>query len=109
MMMTMRLPILVTLLLLACGSGNAPDVSSADLTGIATRVEETMIMVEEKPEESSGSAKAAVTITSETKIESLSGRTPELRKGQRVSVWFNGPVAESYPMRGTARRVVIHD
>jgi hypothetical protein len=35
------------------------------------------------------------------------GEFRSLALGQWVRVWFNGPVAESYPVQGTAGTVVI--
>lgn len=57
----------------------------------------------------SGGAKAAARITSRTTI-TRNGRAvapAELRVGQRVSLWFRGPVAESYPVQGEAAAISI--
>jgi hypothetical protein len=57
-----------------------------------------------------------VTITNETQIlrRGASGArrsaTPdEIAVGMRAEVWFVGPIRESYPMQGTAGRIVIFD
>ena len=31
----------------------------------------------------------------------------ELHVGQRVEAWFQGPVAQSYPVQATAGRIVV--
>lgn len=68
------------------------------------------ILVEENPDESAGSAKASVLVMNDTQILDADGRPTgkPLRVGQEVSVWFTGPVMDSYPVRGTASRIVIH-
>lgn len=103
--------------LAACGhptadappAGAAPEAPS--LVGVVTAVRLPVIMVEEKPAETSGSPKASVRITERTLI-SRSGKSlaPDgLKVGQRVSVWFHGPVMESYPMQATAGAIVVEE
>jgi Protein of unknown function (DUF3221) len=68
------------------------------------------IRVEVNPAQSSGSAKAIVSIGQATAVLTPAAEQRDfnaLRVGQTVRVWFTGPVAESYPVRGAGRIVVI--
>lgn len=60
--------------------------------------------------------KATVRITADTTLlrETTDGDTEavtfeEFRLGQRVDVWFTGPVAESYPVQATAGLVLLRE
>lgn len=74
-----------------------------------------MILVEENPADAAGSQKASIRLTGKTKIYRRSGVDLEaidqtrLTTGKQVSVWFEGPVAESYPVQGAAAVVVLED
>lgn len=80
------------------------------IIGQVTAIALPTIIVEEKPTEPHGSAKARVRVTSDTQVlrrgEGGTG-TAELRVGQQVKVWFAGPVMESYPLQATAAVIVI--
>ena len=82
------------------------------LTGTITSVggEPLTVRIEEIPGGlESGGAKAVARITSRT-IVTREGNalTPrELRMGQRASLWFEGPVAESYPVQGEAAAISV--
>ncbi len=68
------------------------------------------LRVEANPSEESGSPKAVVRMRPETSVAYRSGepsRTRDLTVGHYVSVWFEGPVMESYPVQGTAGTIVI--
>jgi hypothetical protein len=108
--------------LAACAprSGDAVTPATApDIRGTATKVnvavEPRTVLVEEQPEETSGSAKAMVKLTEETRIlrraaSEVEPATPgELAVGQTVSVWFSGPVLESFPVQVGAAVVVIEE
>jgi Protein of unknown function (DUF3221) len=95
-----------------------PDRDAEDLVateapsiqGTLTRRSQDRILVEEEPLDSSGSAKASVRLTGSTSILRGSGnpaRQSDLAVGQKVSVWFGGPVMESYPVQATAAVVRI--
>ncbi len=112
--------VLLIAVLTACAGGATDDPShrtgpdqpaeAPDLRGTITARTAESIRVEAVPDEQSGSDKAMVRLTSNTRIEGADGRqlAPEaLAVGQRVGVWFTGPVAESYPVQGEARRVVV--
>ena len=58
--------------------------------------------------------RAVVKVTSDTVVWMLKGETgtaADLGPGQFVSVWFDGPVAESYPVQATAAdiRILLDD
>jgi hypothetical protein len=116
-----RFNILLVLLSLAACVPHSQDemvpTTAPDIRGIATKVnvavEPWTVLVEERPEEASESAKAMVTLTAETRILKRAGSevepatSGELAVGQTVSVWFSGPVRESYPVQVAAAVVVI--
>lgn len=89
------------------------------IRGVITKADSTAgnsyILVEENPADSSGSNKASVRIKDQTKIYKRTGSSiekiseSELTVGKQVSVWFDGPVAESYPVQGSASVVLLED
>ena len=110
---------IVGLLLLttACVAAPPPPQSAAAddgdpyIRGTITSVSDRGVMVEEKPNDRSGSAKAMLRINDDTQIVSASGAPKtraDLRSGQRVSAWTTGQIMESYPVQATARKIVIH-
>ncbi len=84
--------------------------TTPSIVGQVTAIALPTIVVEEKPNEPHGAAKAGVRITDSTRVsrrgKGVVGVT-ELRVGQQVSVWFTGPVMESYPLQATAGVIVI--
>lgn len=90
----------------------------AGITGSITSVERStdtngspvIRMLVEGNEQPAGavSDKASVTVTSKTGVFGT-GDEPatldSLQQGMRVEVWFEGAVAESYPVQGTAKAV----
>ncbi|MBE0476755.1 MAG: DUF3221 domain-containing protein [Coriobacteriia bacterium] len=56
---------------------------------------------------------ASVRVTRDTRVFTGSARDPrtgtaeDIRGGDRVAVWFTGPVAESYPVQATAGTVLV--
>jgi len=102
---------------LACVDAAAP-ARPPDITGEITRVSGTaggtLVLVEERPGEAAGGHKASVAIDGTTRVLRTSGGRAEradaavLRVGSRVSVWFAGPVAQSYPVQGKAEAVLIN-
>ena len=85
-------------------------LATPSIIGQVTGIALPTIVVEEKPTEPHGSAKARVRITDGTQVlrrgEGVVAAT-ELRVGQQVKVWFTGPVMESYPLQATAGMIVI--
>jgi hypothetical protein len=102
----------LVLMTAACGdtATHADDVEP-HIVGMVTAVETGgSIQVEEDPGTPSGSAKAFVRLTHETLVRDASGRVLDagaFQVGQRVGVWFEGQVLESYPVQATAREIVI--
>jgi hypothetical protein len=85
-----------------------PDEPPA-IRGLITAIADGRARIEERPEEQWGSAKAVVRLDG-THVVHRSGSAAtvgDLAVGQRVSAWFRGPVAESYPVQATADVVVI--
>ena len=116
-MMMKNLGILALVFLTACsGAADSQSAESressekpADIAGTVTHIEGEHLRVEATPEEFRGD-KAVVTVTDDTSIRDAAGRTlsrADLRKGQRVRVWFTGAVAKSYPLQATADRIVV--
>jgi hypothetical protein len=74
-----------------------------------------VVLVEENPSDRSGSAKGEFAVTDETEIleqkdgDQAPASFEDLRVGQMVEATYAGPVAESYPTRGIAGRIVILD
>jgi beta-N-acetylhexosaminidase len=87
-----------------------------DIRGTLTAVESGtqgqggLLTIEEDPNVPSGSAKARVRLTGQTNLLRANGQRlgfTEFKVGQRVEAWFEGPVAESYPVQATARAVRV--
>lgn len=97
--------------------GDVKDPMTPDLTGTLTRIDpgipDKLIMVEEDPESAGGSAKGLVKVVDETEILGGEGENPsrltkeDLKEGMLLKVWFEGPVAESYPVQGTGGKIVV--
>ena len=73
-----------------------------------------VVLVEENPDEDTGSQKDSVTVTKATKLSERRGRDltrirfDDLKLGQRVMAWYTGPVVEPYPRQATARVIVVY-
>jgi beta-N-acetylhexosaminidase len=71
------------------------------------------LLVEGTKDKTTSYDKAAVRITTQTKVEKLVGKdrkpakVEELKKGCKVQALFTGPVAESYPVQATAQEILI--
>jgi len=83
------------------------------ITSLTPIAGQGVILVEERPQDQAGSNKASVTVNAATRIyrgrvsASTKGSFGDLRKGQQVEVWFNGPVLTSYPVQATASVILI--
>jgi hypothetical protein len=103
------------------GKGGGAD-RSPDAVGVITELDATasrgmtgraLVEAEIARENEGVATKYWVSLTDETFIvdrtgtERRPGEWDDLAVGQRVQVWFSGPVAESFPMQATAERVVI--
>ena len=88
----------------------APPGSPADIRGIVTAADPGSIHIEADPSLESGSPKAIARLTPETVVLYRSGEAgdpADLTLGHNASVWFTGPVQESYPVRAAAGTIVI--
>jgi beta-N-acetylhexosaminidase len=111
------LAVLIALVLLSCAE-RTPS-RAADISGQITRATTSVVdgsrritlLVETVPSDVSGSPKALVTVDGSTRVfsanASLSPKVEDLLPGTTVSVWFEGPVAESYPVQGRAGSLLI--
>lgn len=109
--------VLIALVLMSCADrapSRAPDISG-QITRATTSVIEgsrrITVLVEAVPNDLSGSAKALVTVDRSTRIfhanASVTAKVEDLLPGTTVSVWFDGPVAESYPVQARAGTLLI--
>ena len=106
--------VLVALALGACAPAASLPARQADISGLITSLGDgaRTILVEESRDPNAG-AKASVTIDDSTRIWTVNGQTVTrvepgaLRVGASVRVWFNGPVATSYPVQGKAADIAI--
>ena len=92
---------------------NGPPSIRGTITSVSPLAGQGTVMVEERPQDQAGSAKASVTVnaSSRTYRGRVSAATKasfsDLRLGQLVEVWFDGPVLTSYPLQATASVIVI--
>ncbi len=111
---------MLTTVLLVCSSKATEDQlpkREPDIRGVITRsdtsAKQVVILIEEHPSDTAGSAKARVRLTEGTKLWSGDAEglrrvgVEELTVGRTVRAWFDGPVAESYPVQATAGVVVL--
>lgn len=111
-------PVLLALaFLVASGCGGGAANRSPDITGVITsvsgRADGVTVLVEAQPSHPSIGDKASVAVTTGTRItrRAQSGEVAatlrDLVPGLQVEVWFDGPVATSYPVQGKAQALVI--
>jgi hypothetical protein len=84
--------------------GTITDFTAGTEEGTAT------ILVEGEIEADTSYDKASVRIDGETEIVGADGEelsVDDLEEGQTVEAWFEGPVAESYPVQAYAAKVVV--
>jgi hypothetical protein len=96
---------------------DAAPSGSPSIRGTITRVSplagQGVVLVEERPQDQGGSEKASVTVNGATRIyrgrisASTRGSFSDLRTGQLVDVWYEGPVLTSYPLQATASVILI--
>jgi hypothetical protein len=113
----MRSAVLALALLVACACGGGAASRAAGITGTVTgvsgRADGVTVLVESEPSHPSIGGKASVAVTSSTRIarRAQSGEVAatlrDIVPGVRVEVWFDGPVATSYPVQGKAQALVI--
>jgi hypothetical protein len=108
--------VLALALLVSSACGGAAN-RAADIAGIVTnisgRTDGVTVLVESDPSTPTSGAKAAVAVTSGTRITrraqggDVAATARELTPGVQVEVWFDGPAAMSYPIQAKALAVVI--
>lgn len=87
--------------------------SGGTIRGCITSIDGDSVLVEEDPNDRSGSAKGYFTLTAETEIlrrqrdAAVPANRSKLRVGQLVEATYAGPAAESYPTQGIAGRILI--
>lgn len=117
--MRIALLALSVFLLASCSPLSLPSVAQTgipdeapSICGIITSLLPDQLLVEEDPEADAGSAKAAVRLQEGTRLLYRNGRAAEyeaLAVGHTVSAWFDGPVAESYPVQAAAGVIVLEE
>jgi len=81
----------------------------ASISGVVTAIDGGHVRIEEDPHARYGSGKAVVRTENARVLHRSGSRATigDLAVGQRVSAWFTGPVAESYPVQAAAEVLVI--
>ena len=105
----------LVLLLMSRGDAapSGPPSIRGTITSLTPVAGQGVILVEERPQDQAGSNKASVTVNAATRIyrgrvsASTKGSFGDLRNGQIVEVWFDGPVLTSYPVQAAASVIVI--
>jgi hypothetical protein len=113
----MRPTLLALALLVTSACSGAAANRTADIAGIVTsvsgRTDGVTVLVESDPSTPTAGTKASVAVTSATRITrraqggDVTATARELTPGVMVEVWFDGPVAMSYPVQGKAQALVI--
>ena len=114
----MRIVLLALAVLVASACGGGAANRSADITGFITSVsgrsDGVTVLVEADPSHPSIGDKASVAVTNSTRITrrsqgggEVAATARDLVPGLQVQVWFDGPVATSYPVQGKAQALVI--
>jgi len=103
----MRRLALLSLVVAAACAPSGPPTREPDITGVVTHVSDdrATVLVEERPQETAGSAKASVRITADTRLWTADARrasAADIVLGSNVRVWYDGPVATSYPLQAKA-------
>ncbi len=116
-MRTVLLALLAALLTSCNPLSSLPGVVQADIPdeapsicGVITALSTGSLLVEEDPRAESGSAKAMMRVQAGTRVLHRDGGAAHyaaLAVGQTVSAWFDGPVAESYPVQTAAGVTVL--
>jgi len=104
------LTVLLAMAVAIPGCAGGPPSEEPGISGSVTTVQaagDSVVMLVEAPSGSSYPVgdKASVTIGPKTRAVDETGAkidAASITAGTRVDVWFEGPVAESYPVQGTA-------
>lgn len=110
---------LTVTLLVSCNPLSPPSVAQTgipdeapSICGVITSLSPDELLVEEDPQADSGLAKAVMRFQESTRLLYRDGRAAEytaLNVGHTVSAWFDGPVAESYPVQTAAGVIVLEE
>lgn len=111
----MRALLLLSVVVAVACSPSGPPSRPADITGVITNITPGAgsILIEERPQDTSGSAKLSLRIDANTRLWRMTGSraTPlpasDLRVGMVARAWVDGPIAESYPGQGKASDVAV--
>lgn len=110
----MRALLLLSLVVAAACAEPGPPTREPDIAGVITSMSDdhATVLVEERPQEMSGSAKARVAIRASTRIWRLGSpvmraSASDLRVGITVRAWFDGAVETSYPLGAVGGDVAI--
>src|SRR5512142_1969363 len=110
----MRVVLVLSLVVAAACTPSGPPTREPDITGLVTSISDDgrTVLVEERPQEASGSAKARILITNDTRVWRLGAMTTraassDLRFGISVRAWFDGPVETSYPLGAKGADIAI--
>ena len=90
--------------------GRAIPIEDPSIRGVVTAAGNGSLQVETDPSEVSGSPKAIIRLMPNATISYRNGEAADehdITVGKNVSVWFEGPVAESYPVQASTSTVVI--
>jgi hypothetical protein len=109
---------LLAMLLTACAAGSSATPTEPDtapymagrITAIVRAGSSASVRIEANPNSATLGLKAVAQVDGQTLVL-LPGRAPgdqrSLALGQWVRVWFDGAVAQTYPVQGTAGTVVV--
>jgi Protein of unknown function (DUF3221) len=94
------------------GPAGAPDASVSCPPSCGEGVSLRNVLIDELPAQKGYLKVRATALTGATIVERVDGELralgfSDLRAGMEVDVWFDGPVAESYPGQGTLKALVV--
>lgn len=117
MRVMMALALALTMLsVVACSSGGKNGGLPTEkplVNGTITQKDGDRYLIEEKPGQQSGDMKCWFAATGKTSVYRQNGKlvdaakTTDLKVGQTVSAWAEGPVRESYPCQADAGTILI--
>lgn len=90
-----------------------PTLLAGIVTSVSGRTDGVTVLVESDPSTPTAGTKASVAVTSAARITrrapggEVTATARELTPGVMIEVWFDGPVAMSYPVQGKAQTLVI--
>ena len=111
----------LALLIAACGGDDAADIdrTNPSIRGVVTEKNAGAsdnlgtILVKGEIEQDTDYDYASVRLTTDTAIfrseggELAAAAFDDITIGSRVEAWFEGPVAESYPVQATAGQIIV--